>query len=320
MKEQKKKKVIAILLFVSCFVSGYMLFMSSGKASRQLRNLAQADTLINKELAAFHIKDRQVRVSTINIDSTFSRKIYHIGVPFQFSKTQLHADLNNTFYKYGVRTPAKVSFPEKNVQIELVYHKTVIRTISIQTDPDLVLNQHKINILVVFNEIPDDEIISQLTSLGDPIPIVLTIKSPMEANELAKKLKTRYRHLIFWLQNDNGNDLIKTNPAKAINKLNQLEDIMPEAKMLLFNNQSDEKPKLVSKTDISFVDASNALMLHEDLGKASFQEELDKLANDPSQSMALVIGNETTVSWLSKKLPELKRAGVDITYPPNTHF
>ncbi|HKK44162.1 MAG TPA: hypothetical protein VJ964_01485 [Balneolaceae bacterium] len=298
-----------------------MLFESSDIAPRQLQSLAQADTLIHKELSAFNIQDRQLQETTIKVDSNFSRKIYHIGVPFQFSKTQLHAELNKIFYKYDVKTPARVSFPEKNMRIELVYHNTVIRTVSIQTDHDLVADRNNVSILIVFNEVPDDELLSQLESLGEPIPIVLTIDSPMQANELNKQLKSKYRHLIFWLQDENGNDLIKTNPKEAINKLRQLEDVMPSANMLLMNNRnSGKEPKLVARTNISFVNASNALMLHEDLGKASFREELDQLANDPSHSMALVTGNETTVSWLSNKIPELKKTGVDIIYPPKMHF
>lgn len=298
-----------------------MLFVSSEGGSQQLRSLAQADTLINKELAAFNIPNQQLRISTVHVDSNFSRKIYHVNVPFQFSKTQLHAELNNTFHKYGVQTPARVLFPGKDVRIELVYHGNVIRTIAIQTDPDLILSQNKISILVVFNQVPDDELLSELASLGEPIPVVLTIDSPMQANELSKELKPRYRHVMFWLQNEDGNDLIKSNSKEAINKLKQMEDIMPNATMLLLdNNKAQEKKKLVAQTDIAFVDAGNALMLHEDLGKASFLEGLDKLANDPSHSMAMITGNETTISWLSEKLPELKKAGADIIYPSKMHF
>lgn len=326
MKEQKKKKFIAILLFISCFVSGYMLFASPEGASKHLRSLAQADTLIQQELESFNIQNRQLHTSTINVDSNFNRKIYRVGVPFKLSKTQLHAELNRVFYDYGVKTPARVSFPQKDVRIDLVYQGTVIRSIILQTDPDLVFTKNKVSILVAFNEMPDNELISKLASLGEPIPLVLKVTSPMEANEMAKKLKSRYQHILFWLQNDDGEDLIKTNPDKAVNKLKQLEDIMPDAEMLLLNtnshNQSTEaeQKKLMAKTNLSFVNASDALMLHEGLGRASFRHELDKLVDNSENSMALITGNETTVMWLSEKLPELTKAGVDIIYPPKSHF
>ncbi|MGD8426760.1 MAG: hypothetical protein PVH63_03965 [Balneolaceae bacterium] len=300
-----------------------MLFISSEGGSRQLRSLAQADTLIQRELAAFNISDQQLRVTTLKINSNFSRKIYHVGVPFEFSKTQLHAELNNTFYNFDIQTPARVSFPQKDVHIELVYQGTVIRTISLQTDPDLILNKNKINILVSFKDIPDEELINQLAAMGEPIPIVLQVESPMEANELAKKLKPHYRHILFWLQNGDGEDLIKSSPNEAVNKLKQIEDIMPNASMLLLSKSPQteaHKAALVAKTNIAFIDASSAMILNEDMGKASFREGLDKLANGSSYSMALIMGNETTLSWLRRKIPELKKAGIDITYPPKTHL
>lgn len=323
MKEQKKKKIIAILLFISCFISGYMLFVSSGGASRHLSNLAQADTLIYDQLKAFNIQDQQIHISTVKVDSNFSRKIYRVGVPFKLSKTQLHAELNRIFYNYGVKAPARVSFPQKDVRIDLVYQNTVIRSVILQTDPDLVFTKNKVSILVAFDEMPDDKLLGKLTSLGEPIPLVFKVKSPMKANELAKKLKSRYQHILFWLQSDDGKDLIKTNPDKAVSKLKQLEDIMPDADILLPNaddRSEAEKNSLMAKTNLSFVNAGNALMLREGLGKASFRRGLDKLADNSSASMALITGNETTVSWLSKKLPELTKAGVDIIYPPESHF
>jgi len=320
LKEQKKKRFIAILLLVSCFISGYMLFAASDGSTMRLRNLAQADSLIQKELYDFNISDQQIRVTTTRVDSNFSRKTYRVGLPYQFSKTQFHAELNSRLHSYGVETPAQVTFPEKNVDIHLLYRGTVIRTISLQTDPELLLDRNEASLLVSFDDFPDEELISTLASLGEPIPIVLKIETPIQANELRKRLGDRYNHLLFWLKTSSGKDLIKENPSAARAKLKQLEEVLPQARILQYEHADAPSEKLIAQTDLTFINAGDALLLHEDLGKASFFEELNKLRSNRNHSMAVITGNETTLTWLEEKLPELKKAGIEIVPPPQMNY
>lgn len=320
MKEQKKKRFIAILLLISCFISGYMLFATSDGGIKRLRTLAQADSLIQDELRDFNISDQQIRVTHIQVDSNFSRKIYHVGLPYRFSKTQFHAELNNRLYEFGVKTPAQVTFPEKNVDIHLLYRGTVIRTISLQTDPELVLDQNEVSLLVSFEELPDEELLNTLTSLGEPIPIVIKIENPLQANDIRKRLDNRYSRLLFWLQTPSGKDLIKANPEAAISKLKQFEDVLPQARILQYRHSEDSPQKLAVKTDLTFINAGDALLLHAGMGKAQFFEELNKLGSNRKQTMAVITGNETTLSWLAAKLPELKKAGIKIVPPPQTTY
>lgn len=324
MKEQKKKRLIALLLLISCFISGYMLFAIPGMSSQQIQSFAQADSLIREELSAFNIEEQQFQISSIRVDSQFTRKIYHIGVPYQFSKTQFHAELNKRFYPYSVKTPAKITFPEKDMDIHLLYQNTVIRSLSLQTDPDLTLNQNRISILVVFENVPGEDLMSRLKSLGEPIPIVLTVENPIQANELRKRIGSQYEHIIFWLQNDQGEDLITADRAKALNKLRQLQEVLPEAVILQYPSpgkiSAENKKMLVSNTKIAFVDASNAPILDEQMEKASFLDSLEKLQSRQTHAMAIITGNETTLRWLSQKLAELKKAGAVIVPPVKTNL
>ena len=318
MKEQKKKRVIALLLFVACLLSGYMLFMTSDGGSKQLQPLARADSLIRSELREFNINHHQTRISTEVIDSNFARKTYHIGVPYQFSKTQFHAELNNRLYPYAVETPANVSFPQEDMSIHLLYKNTVIRSIILQTDPDLTITENQMSLLVVFDNMPGEELIAKIQQLGEPIPIVLKINNPMQANDYRKRLGSRYNRIMFWLQNDDGQELISTNKSGAISKLKQLQEVLPRATMLhrATTKQHEQSHKKISNTITNFVNADNARMLSEQLGKQSFFNELDTLRTTNNQSMVIISGNETTLSWLSQKLPELKKAGVRIIPPP----
>lgn len=318
MKEQKKKKVIAALLLISCFISGYLLIFSSSGGSKRLQNIAQADSLIQQELDDFNIDEQQIRISTTQVDSNFSRKTYHIGVPYEFSKTQFHAELNRRFHEYTVQTPAKVTFPEQNVDIHLLYRGTVIRTLSLQTDPELEITQNKISILVTFDESPDDEVITQLASLGEPISVVIKIDNPMDANDLKKQVN--YDRIIFWLQDGNGENLLAANPGTAISKLKQLNNVLPEAHILQLQQVGQTQQQIISKTNLTFINAANALLLDEEMGKTAFMEELNSMHAKPEQSIAIISGSSTTISWLQEKLPDLKKSGIDLVPPPQTNF
>lgn len=314
MKEQKKKKLIVILLFISCLISGYILFNTSNADSKRLQSVAQVDSLIQTQLVDFNINDDQLTVQTIRVDSNFVRKKYRIAVPYHFSKTQFHAELNQLLHPYNIQTPAQVSFPAQDVNIQLTYHHTVIRTILLQTDPKLSMQPNNIHILVTFDELPNDQMLTALASLGDNIPLVFKIEQPMEVQDLKEELNRRYEPIIFWLQNQNGKDLIKTNPDAATARLSRLQDLVPNTNILLLQD-IEQTTNLESFSELNFINARNALLLHEELGKTSFFKELEKLQANTKLVTALISGNQTTVSWLKEKLPDLKRSGTNIINP-----
>ncbi|MCW9708864.1 hypothetical protein [Fodinibius salsisoli] len=320
MKEQKKKRFIALLLLAACLLSGYMLFQTSDGATRHLQSFAEADSLIELELSNFSISKHQIERTSVSLDSSFNRKIYRVDLPEGFSKTQLHAELNQVFHPYGIAMPAKVTFPEQEMQIHLEYKQTVIRTVELRTDADLTLQRNRASIIIAFNELPDVDLLNVISNFGEPIPVVLGVNHPMEANEIRKSLSGRYNRFLFWLQTEDNKDLIRNNPTAALRRMKQFEDILPQADILLANQGRESNNSIVSETNLSFVKVENALRLHQELGKAAFLEELETLKSDPSFPVAIITGNETTLSWLEQKLPDLKKAGVQIIPPPKTTF
>jgi hypothetical protein len=210
------------------------------------------------------------------------------------------------------------------MDIHLLYKNTVIRSLSLQTDPKLVLNRSRVSILFVFDYIPNEELISQLERLGEPIPIVLKIENAMQANEMREKMETQYDRVAYWLQNKDGDDLISSDREAALNRLEQFQEVFPNALMLHHNpsreTSIEDKKELISKTQMTFIDVSNALILQGQLRKTSFFESLDKLRSKQGYSTAIITGSETNLSWFSQKLPDLKKAGVIITPPPKTNL
>ncbi|HLR33129.1 MAG TPA: hypothetical protein VK074_11605 [Fodinibius sp.] len=321
MKEQKKKRVIVTLLLISCAVSGYILLAASDGTPKKLQSLARADSLIAYELAKFNIASQQIRRSSITVDSSFNRKVYRINLSPGFSKTQLHAELNRTFHPLGISTPARVTFPDRQMRIHLEHEGTIVRTLVLNTDPDLAYRRARASIIVVLNEIPGNSLLDKLISFGEPIPVVLPIDYPMQANEFQKSLSGRYDPILFWLQNEEDEDLIQHNPPAARRQLKQLEDILPNARLLLTGGAaSADMETIAARTALTFINTRNALRLHEELGKASFSAELNKLKSGISHPIAIVTGNETTLNWLGEKLPDLKKAGVVLVPPPEFDF
>lgn len=123
-----------MLLLISCFISGYILVSAPDRTAVTLTSFAQADSLITQELSNFNIQPAQIRTEAVFTDTTFARKIYYVDVPDYLSKTQIHAELNQVFYDYSIKTPAQIVFPEENMNIHLLYEGTVIRTISLKTN------------------------------------------------------------------------------------------------------------------------------------------------------------------------------------------
>ncbi|GAA5521638.1 hypothetical protein LQ318_07790 [Aliifodinibius salicampi] len=318
MKEQKKKVIVVFLLLISCIISGY-LFITVETSTKSLRSFSQADSLIQNEFTNFSINNSQIRQYSAQAGSSFSRKIYQARLPEEQSKTQFHADLNRTFYPYDIATPGKVNIADEIVQIHLLYEDIIFRTIKLETDSDLTLQQNKVSIILAFNAIPSSNILSQLTSLGEPIPILLSIEHPMQAKEFQEQLSGQYNRLIFRLYNEYNEDLIQTNPSIARRRVNQFEEILPNAHLLL-NANSNNSQNIIEQSDLSFIEAQSALQLHHNLGKAVFLDELNKLKPGAAHSLAIINGNATTLGWLEEKLPELKRSGVQIVPPDQRGF
>lgn len=316
MKEQKKKRIIAVLLFISCIISGTILFSTSNQPVKTLQYHAQVDSLINDQFDRFNISEQQVSVATTRVDSNFYRKTYYVGLPYQFSKTQFHAELNNQFHRYSVEAPARVTFPQQNVNIQVAHRGTVIRTISLQTDPDLAMETNNMRLLMVFEEVPDADILNNLRSLTEPIPLVIKVEQPLQVQDMKEELNGRYAPTIFWFHNQEGQHLMEQNIEAAITRLKRLERISPNTNVLITTEAEQNIPNLRTFTNLTFIKSSNYQLLTKQIGKKAFISELRQLTSNTT-SAALVTGSASTVNWLKEELPDLKKSGINIIAPVN---
>lgn len=137
LSRNKGKKIITVLLAVSCIVSGVILASSNPKEISRLQQIDQIDSLINVQLTNHLVLPAQVRTSTVRVDTLLNRKIYRVRVPSRFSKTMFHIDLNKELSPYGIDSPARISFPSRDMNIYVYSFDTVLRTIHLTTDTDL---------------------------------------------------------------------------------------------------------------------------------------------------------------------------------------
>lgn len=132
--EYSKKKFLVWLLFFSC-IAAFIFFLNTEPPTKKyLRSVSEIDSLITLTLDQYQLTSNQVRVSTVEIDSLFSRKIYRIEIPATFSKTSFHYALHQNIWPYEATTVAQVQFPERDLRIHVLINDKVHRSLFIQSN------------------------------------------------------------------------------------------------------------------------------------------------------------------------------------------
>jgi len=325
--DRNKKYLIVALLLGACTASIFLLFSVSGSATKRLHNVAQADSLIRRDLNVFNIPDRQIRERTIQVTDSGIRKLYDVRVPPGFSKTHLHQEIHETFYEYGVTAPARVAFPQRDFHIHLLAENTIFASLKVSTDPDLNMIRSFGSILVAFDGKPSQEILRKMETLGEAIPIVLKIDDPGQTSELTDDLQNELNNILFWLQGENENNVVDTDSENMLPKLQQVQQEIPGAGLLSFqslqrgNNASFLQA--LSETTLDYIDVSEAILLHADLGRAAFKQELQKFRIQASRGeypVAIVMGHEQSLEWLREELANFKKSGLRIISPKKNRF
>lgn len=127
--EKRKRRRLVQLLLLCCLASATMLVWWEPETTRHLRSGAEADSLIRHTIDHFGIMPNNIRIQTIRIDSLLERKHWSLDIPSGFSSTDWHYQLHRRLQPYGVETPARVFFPEREMLIHLIRNETTFRTI-----------------------------------------------------------------------------------------------------------------------------------------------------------------------------------------------
>lgn len=130
----RKKELVVLLLLLSCVASTIVLAKMDPPPNIRLYSASQLDSLITLTIDQYRISPQRVRMQSIQIDSLFTRNIYTVTVPQNFSKTSFHYRLHQNLRPYHAATAAQVQFPERNLRIHILVNGNVHRSLFINTE------------------------------------------------------------------------------------------------------------------------------------------------------------------------------------------
>lgn len=324
MTERSKKKLIAWLLLISCIGAGWLLFLTPARPGKSLHSGAQTDSLLKQTLANFNIPQTQVSSRQVYADSEFTRINYRIKVPPAFSKTQFHAALQQKLSPYGLELPARVTFPERNMDIHFYYGDDVIRTVELVTDEDLRLKQSFASFIVSFEGQPDEDLVQFLTGMGEPIPIAIKLYPPLTLPGWWNEFRTAYKNPVYiWPQNKNGQHLLFRRASVLDSELEFLAESAPNTVLLHFFKSDETASMALQDTPFDFIDARDALILNAAAGRAAFNQTFRALLQRARQgrpALAIIIASEKSLAWTQEELNRFKKGGLMIQPPRKVRY
>lgn len=326
--QNRLKKWIVLLLAVSCFASVLLYFSYSPFGNTEIRNSEQVDSLIARTLSRFNVTEKQIRKRSVVIDSIPVREVYTVDVPPGFSKTQWHYELDKQVQPYGMRTPSKVQFPEKDIQIHLTHGTNIIRSVVLRTDPELVLYRDFAALIIAFDQSPNPSDLNDIIALGEPIHLALRSGSPGQNYNTLQELRRRYPRTIWLLQEDDGTNF---NHPESINPYlshaSRIHQIDPGALILFFNPFTETPPDPVvnrmNQLDLAFIDAGDAMYI-EDLSDADqvqqITEELLIKSSITNPPILMIEGSDSNIQRLQAFITTLKENNIQLRTPSTDGF
>lgn len=130
----KKRGYLVLLLLISCLTAGYLLYTVEPEPVQPLQSVSQIDSLITDTFQDFDFSHDELRRTSVEVDTSFSRLVYRTETDPEFSKTTFHYTLAERIYPYELRTAAVAHFPDQDLHIHITYNGTVYRTIRLLTE------------------------------------------------------------------------------------------------------------------------------------------------------------------------------------------
>ena len=132
----KRRPLITILLALSCVASVVILAATPTYKSIDFNAADNLDSLIVNTLNNEPLIGSNFRIYRIEVDSNFTRIVYRVPVHPSFSKTMFHYRLHKMLSKFEIESPARVEFPERDMNIYIYDNGTIKSTIRlITTEP-----------------------------------------------------------------------------------------------------------------------------------------------------------------------------------------
>lgn len=125
------------MISAATVITGMLHYKLDPMPGQKLQSQAQLDSLIRQAIFDYQLGPH-MRVQTIQVDSLFSRANYRVSVPPGFSKTSFHMHLNELLYPYKAETIGFVTFPDRHLDLHILYNDKVHRSVFLRTDISLL--------------------------------------------------------------------------------------------------------------------------------------------------------------------------------------
>jgi hypothetical protein len=321
------KKWVVTLLVVSCVTTLLLHFTYTPDQRDYFRNTTEIDSLITLNLDRFNIPGNQVRTNTIMLDTTATRKVYTVRVPPGFSKTQWHYELDKLFRPYQAATPARVLFPERHLRIHVMYGTNIVRTIQLQTDPNLRLYRDFASLIMKFDRPPSRGVLNQIEALGEPIHLAIRSQSPRTEFEGIRDLRREYPYVVWAIKKNSGQPFDQTSDMDQFLSRVQLIEQLDSGTRILFHNPFDTITESFTQSagrlSIMLIDISEALSI-QDLSDSQqvsrVKQQLLERSSLQWPPMVIVEGTNANIQRLQGFVEELKQDHVQLRSPYSMEF
>lgn len=313
-----KKKILVVLLLASSIIAWLLLTYDDTPNILPSHQLSEIDSLIYSELNLYNISSRRISREDIQVNPEFTRSNLEVSVPRGISRTWIHSELTKRLHGYNVRTYGTVSFPERDLDIRIIYRNTLIRRIHLRNDTTTVRPLQLATMMVYFDQRPDINLIRQIDRLGEPIPVVLRARTPQQAQRWHDALPEDKRPAHFWIiDEDYAYPGASFNTTDYIATANALKNIRRRPVKLYFppvdNRPNSEFFNNLRQNNIRIVTADNVHLISDRNGRFAFDQEFRRYAQSAirgERPKAIIRLSPQTTDWLQKHLNDMKKGGV----------
>jgi hypothetical protein len=311
------KRPLALGLLVLCNILAAVAlgtFTPPVEVSRA--DLTTIDVTIDEKLKEYNIPSKSIRTETVKVDSVFTRKVVRAGIPRGISKTMLHLELQHELGGQGVKLPATVKFPSKELNIHFMLDGTIVRTLVLRTDTSLKALSYPGTVVFFTDPSPDSDALEELRNYGETVLIAAKIESVSDAEQFAKSMKgfTPSRLLLWVLGTENTDfrfDRFYTELTEQLKKSN------PHMRLLMFNHASlsgnKKLWKILQQQNWSVVMADPDRIEPGNMDEEAFKAFLDRFNREAltgKNTVALLPMKTSYTVWLKQGLLIHKKNGL----------
>lgn len=315
----RKKQIIAGVLLLSSVLLVFLLLSTQRTERPSLRDIAEIDTLIYRELAAFNIGQDHIRSRTRRVDSAFSRVEHFVSVPPRVSKTFIHSEIHQQVQDFGINDPAVVEFPQKDLRIHFLKQGTIVRSLTLRTDTALVFRNYPVRVFFFTSSSPDVENAQKIHDLGEHLPLMLKTNNPDEAESWFESVNDIISPVYVWLHDPDQTAVEMLNNEYWLNeRIPRIANISSNVQIMI-NQPGKNVPlkrsvrSLLNQYDVMLLSTSDMLTINKEISvynQERIREQFVQRAISDQVPLLSIALSEKNAEWITKHQKEFKKMGI----------